>query len=270
MRIAIYGQYKTGTTGLFYAILGGLGANTRTLFEPEGYAFEAGDESRSVLAKVILGMPGPGWSVDYGSFRPFDRHVYIVRDPRDWVVSGLLFLVQQERAVWGDDAHLEEVLALIRAKEAAPASLSASRILGRIVELGSGQSIESLTAWMAAQSRWLIDFEAGLPNAHRIRYEEFVDGQLDGLSEYLGFRVAIAPEVAPEHDHVPRTRSHGNWRDWFLPEDVARFRPVFEPYMTHYGYDDDWTVNPSPRILPEHASQYVERTARKKRRAAGL
>jgi hypothetical protein len=266
-RIAIYGQYKTGTTGLFYRLLGALPPGTRRLFEAEAYRPEPADDERAVLAKVILGLPGPGWTVDYASFRGFDRHVYLVRDPRDWVVSGLLFLVQQERAIWSDDRKLGEVLGLLERKQADPRSLPAGRILGRIVELGSGGSLAALTGWMAAQARWLRSFEEGLPGAYRIRYEDFADGALEGLAGYLGFALGAPAPTAPEHEHTPRTLSHGNWRDWFLAEDVEVFRPVFREYMEHYGYGDDWTPSPRPVIRPEHCVEYVRRVVARRREA---
>jgi hypothetical protein len=264
-RIAIYGQYKTGTTGVFLALRRELPEATRTLFEAPAYAPEPEDTGRSILAKVILGLPGPGWDVDYASFRGFGRHVYIVRDPRDWVVSGLLFLVQQERAIWADDRNLGEVLALLEQKEEDPRSLPASAILRRIAALGAGRSLEELTAWMGEQSRWLVEFERSLADPHRLRYEDFVDGRLDGLGQYLGFPVRPGAEVPPEYDHVPRTRSHGDWRNWFLPEDVAIFRPVFEPYMRHYGYGDDWTPSPQPVVRREHCTAYLRRVVGRRR-----
>ena len=85
---------------------------------------------------------------------------------------------------------------------------------------------------------------------------------------YLAAPSGTVEESADEDSHL--RRSHGTLRDWFPPEDIARFRSAFQPYMTHYGYVDGWTVNPMPRILPEHASEYAERTVRRKRRAAGL
>ena len=92
-RIAIFGQYKTGTTGLYYKIKNSLPASVRTLFEPQRFTTHPDDATRPILAKVILGVSGAPNPIDYDSFLHFDRKVYLIRDPRDWTVSGLLFMI---------------------------------------------------------------------------------------------------------------------------------------------------------------------------------
>jgi hypothetical protein len=71
--------------------------------------------------------------------------------------------------------------------------------------------------------------------------------------------------VAPEHDHVPRTKGSGDWKNRLVEEDVVRFRPVFDEYLRRYGYDLDWRPSARPVIRPEHASQYVARVVAKRR-----
>src|SRR5262249_15138212 len=118
-RSGILGQYKTGTTGVYSKILHSLPAReaVRTQFEPSPIVPEPADAGRTRPAKVMLRMREGRDDVDYSSFDGFTRRVRLVRDPRDWLVSGTLFVIQQNRAVYADDRVLEHVLGLLAAKE---------------------------------------------------------------------------------------------------------------------------------------------------------
>ncbi|NCC52646.1 MAG: hypothetical protein EOM20_15705 [Spartobacteria bacterium] len=269
-RIVIFGQYKTGTTALFYKIRNSLPPTTRILFEPREFMPEPGDESRAVLAKVILGDPAcePD-PVRYPTFSDFTKKIYIVRDPRDWLVSGTLFLVQQESAIYNDDALLDTVFELLEQKERAPRRVSICRLLDKILTVLPGYSLKTTTEWITCQHRWLWDFEEGLSDHFVLSYEDFVDGRLDALQAYLGVPLTGRAEVDPVHDHVVRSKRYGDWRHWFTPEDVDYFRPVFESYLERYQYAHDWTLSEQPEIRPEHCSGYVRRTVAKKRPLGG-
>ena len=98
-----------------------------------------------------------------------------------------------------------------------------------------------------------------------IKYEDFVDGQIQDLEEYLGIPLRGEASVDKTHDHVPRTLAYNNWKGWFLKEDNAFFKPLFDKYIKRYGYATDWLLNDKQAISPEHCSKYVERTVNKKR-----
>lgn len=263
-KIAIFGQYKTGTTGLFYKIKNSLPPSTRTLHEEPRFTAQSGDKKRPILAKVILGRPDSSHAVDYDSFMHFNRKIYLVRDPRDWIVSGLLFMIQHQPKLRQNLPAMRQILDLLRQKETNPTALSVRRILHGILSLGSEQTIDELLSWIVLQHRWLFEFEDRLPFHHRQRYEDFVQGEMDDLAQYLALRLTGDAVVEKEHDHVPRTLGSGDWKNWFLDEDIECFRPLLRPYMARYGYPDDWETNATRTIRPEHCSQYVERTCLKK------
>jgi hypothetical protein len=269
--MVVFGQYRTGTTALFYRIKNSLSGEVRTLFEVVDYAEEPDDARRDVLAKVILRTPetpDPRGATRYERFMGFDKQLYLVRDPRDWLVSGLLFAIQQEPRVYNDAAALGRIVALLSQKERDPRSISLLKILDAILLSPSRNSLDSVTAWMRRQHEWLAAFEDGLRGHYRITYEDLVDGKLRGLEAYLGFALTGSDDVTAEHDHVPRTKRYGNWRDWFLEEDVAHFRRVFEAYLHRHGYPEEWRLNTAPVIRPEHCTQYVARVVEKRRQAA--
>ncbi|MGH7821359.1 MAG: hypothetical protein ACREQ9_16460 [Candidatus Binatia bacterium] len=262
-KIAILGQYKSGTTGLFYKIKNSLSAPIRTLFEPDEYLPEPEDARRWVLAKVILGLADGKEAVRYDSFLGFDKKLYLVRDPRDWLVSGTLFLIHRVP----DGRGLDRILALLRQKERDPRSLSLLEIFDCILQANPGPSLAETIQWMTRQYEWLPRFEARLADYHRIKYEDFVDRRLAGMESYLGLSLSGNAEVSAEHDHVPRTERYGDWKNWLLERDVECFRPVFDGYIRRYGYSEDWSVADKPLVRPEFCSQYAERLVRKRRAA---
>jgi LmbE family N-acetylglucosaminyl deacetylase/glycosyltransferase involved in cell wall biosynthesis len=264
-KIAIFGIYKSGTTGMFYKIRNSLPLDTRTLFEPQGYTFDEQDKNGIVLAKVILGIPDKNHTVDYASFIPFDKKIYLIRDPRDWLISGALFLIQQEREIYENEATVREILELLRRKEENPGGIQFLEIFGCILSHLPGRTLQGTFDWIAELHQWLFDFERRLDDSVRIRYEDFVDGDLETLEKYLGQPLTGSAAVDAEHDHVPRTQNYGNWKNWFLPKDVAVLKPLLQEYLDRYGYSSDWTCHQNPKIDPEHSSLYVERVVKKRR-----
>lgn len=264
-RIVVFGPYKSGTTGLFYKIRNSLPGPVRTLFEPKAYLPEKGDTDCWVLAKTILGAGSESEGTDYSGFLEFEKKIYLSRDPRDLMVSGILFMVQQEPSLYGNDEKLTRILHLLRQKETHPQGISLCRLFQRIVDESDHHSFPQVMKWLDFQYRWLMEFENKLDDYCHVKYEDFVDGELERLESYLGFHLPGESLVDPVHDHVPRTLAYDNWKNWFLEEDIAFFKPVFEEYIKRYHYSNNWQGADEQKISPEHCSRYVMRIVNKKR-----
>lgn len=263
-KIVIFGQYKTGTTAAFYRIRNSLPDDTRTLFEPTEFVPQRQDAGRWVLAKVILGIT-EGNAVKYSTFTDFDKKIYLVRDPRDWVISGMLFLLQQQPSLYQDRDRFQKIMALLRQKEEAPESVSVIHILEQILPATSRTSLDSLGSWIARQHQWLFAFEDQLDDYYVLRYEELVDDKVTEWERYLEMPLHGKAIVDPVHDHVVRTKGYGNWRHWFLEQDVRFFQPLLSEYIQHYGYSNEWRLHERPVIDPQHCSEYVARVVARRR-----
>ncbi|UHD14525.1 hypothetical protein [Thiocapsa bogorovii] len=265
LKIVIFGPYKTGTSGLHAKIANSVSGPLRSIFEKPSYTPEDADANQWVLAKTIAWFDGRTTAEKYASFLGFDRKIVLVRDPRDWIVSAVLFIVQQEPSIYEDDGKMVDILARLHAKETDPAGTPLASLLERVLELSDHHEYRRELDWMRDQFRWLPLFETEIGDHLVVRYEDFIDGRLADLESYLGFPLTGSAQVPTKIDHVPRTLGYGNWRHWLTETDVALFEPFFRDYMAHYGYRDAWDLAPNPSIPPEHCTGYVLRTVNKRR-----
>ncbi|MEP7292050.1 MAG: hypothetical protein ABI835_09710 [Chloroflexota bacterium] len=260
MKIVIFGAYKSGTTGLFYKIKNSMPTEPRVLFEPAEYTPEPFESA--VLAKVMIGYPPPS---KYETFLGFDKKILLVRDPRDWLVSGLLFIIQQQATIYNDDAKVAHLLELFRQKENDPHRISVHDLLDEVYMASENHHLSEMRSWFVEEYDWLLAFDGKIGDHFRLKYEDFVDDKLDALAQYLGLKLHGKAVVEAVHNHVPRSMRHGDWRNWFTEQDVNYFKPIFEAYMRKYDYADEWALAQQPQIAPEHSTGYIERTVKKRR-----
>lgn len=263
-KIAIFGQWRTGTTGLFYKIKNSLPPKTPVYFEPSRYKkpFLCRDTGYE-LAKVILGSTTQENKdvANYEEFMHFDKKILIVRDPRDWLVSGLLFLIQQYSSIYSNQDRMTNILELLAKKEGSPDSISVVKISETILNAIPDRNLDIMVEWIQQQHELVYDFERGLDDYFLIKYEDFIDGMLSELQNYLGIKLegeALVDDV--ERSHIPRTKNYGNWKNWYTEKDIEFFKPVFSSYLDKYGYPDSWETNSEKYIDPEYCSKYVKKT----------
>ena len=259
-KISVYGFYKTGTTALFYRVKKALSYTPRTLFEASHYEQHHNDRAQGVLAKVIMKLDQSETAVDYASFAGFDKKLFIVRDPRDWLISGTLFLIQQNPSIYRNERLLNEILLLLERKVTNPRAISLLSILSLVLSPLPVATPAKLIEEIRNLHEWSFQFEETLNNYTLARYEDFVHGKVEHLSEYLGLSLLQKPELEKEHQHVIRTCSSGDWKNWFTSEDTHFFKNAFSDYITKYQYDNSWQLNETPKIESKHAHLYVKRT----------
>lgn len=268
MKIVVYGLAKSGTSALFYKIRNSLAPGTIELFEPSSYgtadhfrarlrALRRGHIAPDVLAKVL---PWDLIPVRMRDFDRFDRQLLLVRDPRDRLVSDLLYRSYNSAFADGDPPALE-FLRLLKAKEAEP---------GRIPILRLVEAFDTLEEAAGSRADWIDGYRTGgLLEPMRFhderrrlaifRYEQLVDSRFEALEAALDMPLAGSAAVPPAFNRVVRTKRYGAWRDWFTGQDVDALRPILTPYLDRYYPCADWDLAPSPRLDPDDGSRYVER-----------
>jgi predicted DNA-binding protein YlxM (UPF0122 family) len=274
-KIVIYGQYKTGTTACFFKIRNSLKSAPREIFEKPEFIPDPMDKTRPVLAKVIIPAKPENFirfdmvlsqkeleeKAEEGirSFSNFDKQILLIRDPRDRLISGILFLTQEHPEIYKNKKVLDQTLDLIRKKENSPSSVSLLEILNHVL-IGSGKPARSrISEQIKNQHDWIFNFERKLKNFVKYRYEDMIIDNDHQVEKYLGFNIQKNVTVNKDFDFVTRTKDSGSWHSWFTEEDVEFFKPVMHDYIHHFGYDEQWKLNAHQQINPEHGSRYVER-----------
>jgi hypothetical protein len=265
MKILVVGLARSGTTALYFKLKEGLPEKTWCLYEPPRFDPAHACESSDVLAKILISHTA---DFDYASFEAFEKRILIVRDPRDHLVSRLLYRACADPEFRQVDANVAGFIDALRHKEANPRSIS---ILGLIDRYNSfrdkshppapSSSNSVPRSWAIGAYPVALEFHRKENGVFRYRYEDLVAGNYSAIEEYLG--IILPPGeavVGPAYEHVRRTKSADDWKNWFTEDDVAFFRPHLTPYIRAYGYADDWTLATEPCIPPEHSSDFVRRS----------
>jgi len=248
-RILIAGLAKSGTTGLWSKIVNSYSWWHHSYFEND----YLGQTKKRMICKQLIGP-----NFDVAKFEIFEKIVWIVRDPRDRLISYCLYRAYDHR--YDDESFVRELLGLLAQKENDSDSVSIER-LEKLVELPT-PTMQSSFFWNDAS----IPKDRGFV----LKYEDFVDGRFDGLEEYLGRKLTGKARVPKKLSRVVRTKSHGFWRDWFTAEDVEHYRPLFQEFMELYNYPADWETHEVKTVDPNACSRYARRIVNERRAGEGL
>ncbi|WP_291321550.1 hypothetical protein [Desulfonatronospira sp.] len=252
MKILIAGLPKSGTTGLLYLLFNSFGKRPRIVFEADECPADLVNEKRDVLAKVLI---RPQLTVD--SFNCFDYKITIIRDPRDRLISALLYS-QYHSDLLDQDDYVNKVRQCLEEKEAHPAKISYLEILRRLSEF-SGKKIEikKQKKQINNSMRLLHQYLSGMNGSLVYKYEDFVAENYSPLQKFLGINITGKARVPDRLKRVARSKSSDSWRVWFTQEDVQVLKPAITPWLKEFGYDyQDWRLSDDSEIDPEHCSRY--------------
>ena len=263
MRVFILGTGKSGTTALVYKLAGGL---------PNCQAFSGGrpgkylgDYENAVYKHTYEESKGKSFDLylDHLKEVHYDRKIWMARDPRDVAVSRMLYRWQKGNKGQKDQflAHLNLVLK----KENDPASVSFSEIYRYARFNDWPLSLDEVLEEERFRYQRMHDFVNQLDDDwFFFTYENMVAKKFAELNEYLGFKVLDDAEVPQSTGKakVIRKKSTGDWRHWFLEEDISMLKPAYTPYMELIGYNcDDWRLAENPVIEPQYSSVYMKNLA---------
>lgn len=268
-RVLVAGLGKSGTSALFYLVRNSLAPNVEAFFEPSSLdVFGKLGKHRHGVAKVLL--PNALQNVQISRFiGELEKVVLIVRDPRDLIVSRLLYRAGYH-TLHEDRTDAEQAVALqaLREKERNPSSISLLTLFSHL-----GDRAEQQPGFLLKKYRELLTapdkFLSAYPDSFVYLYENLVRAQYDGLAEYLGFDLQGEAKVDTVHERVVRTKGDGNWRHWFTPSDVETLRPVFADFMQRFNYENDWRLAKEQAIDPQMSSEYVIRVLETRRNQDG-
>lgn len=251
-RILVVGLNKSGTSILAYRIASGLKTN-KIYFEPKSkeslshYNHHIGyTESSNIVTKSLYHQ---GYDQAFTQISQlYDKKVWIVRDPRDVIISSFFYH-------WYKGHNKPEELFNLAysrtlAKEKSPLEISFSEMLDGIMDpkkYMNGRYNGLIKMIKKLDKSWLI-----------IKYEDFIDQNLEHLNQYLGFRVDTSAEVNPRVNRVSRSKAYGNWRKWFIKSEIKKMKEIFNPALENLNYDiNNWEVEDNNVLDPKEGSEYM-------------
>lgn len=264
----IVGLARSGTTALFSAVAQSLGRPRLFFEEPAQQLITAlhRDPSTPLVAKLIFGNERCQSILEAAEL--FDHKVLLQRDPRDNLVSAMLYIVATRPAQLADPAFCGQLMDLVRRKQAAPGKLALTEII-RLIDNAMGGSL--VTRVLERFSEFAQFAERGGDAWLRLRYEDMVAGRLPAWGAAHGLSLpAVAQLPADLERHVTRSRGAGDWRHWFTPFDVEALRSSIDPVLRQLGYPTDWSLAPRPQISDEHSWRYLQRMMDDRRQRHGV
>ena len=264
MKIFILGRGKSGTTALLFKMAAGL---------PNCQAFSgghpgkyAGEFENAIYKHTYSERKGKTFEVfhQHVADEKYDRKIWMARDPRDVAVSRMLF--RWHKGPKGRWKQYRTHLALVQKKELDPKSIP-FHVLCRYIGHGKWpMTTQEVVEEERLRYQRMSDFVKGLGNDWFVfKYEDMIQGNFDNLNDYLGFAIKNDAEVpkSTKKAKVARKKAFGDWRNWFIEEDVEIFKPAYLSYMEAIGYDcSDWVVSTQPTIEPQYSSMYIKRLVR--------
>lgn len=255
MRILILAPAKSGSTVLQQMLATALGYSELILEEP---ADKLVNPPKDCVAKILYEHNSDESILRAAS--GFDYKILLVRDPRDNLVSRLLYSLANNPTLLADDRFLEGLLNSLREKEACPALVSLHQIVERFPDVEGhlgDKTCRILYRYADFARRYWRDWQV-------VFYEDLVVGNLRGLQMTLGCTIPIV-EVPVELKRVTRTKRAGDWVNWFTADDIELLKDRIDPLLSAFGYDQDWRLPEAPVIEPRHGSEYLTQLVRERR-----
>jgi hypothetical protein len=242
----IAGLAKSGTTILFSLVKKAIGPDTCTFFEPDRNEqftaiLDTGRRS-DTLSKILIGR------VNSDNMFPskFDRHIVIYRDPRDQFISMLLYLYYDFQ-LSGDTRGFRQASRALERKIAAPAENSTIELYNEVSSLVGRAPIAVFKNLHKEQRAYIDTFTPFL-----LRYEDFIDGDLQALEQYLSLDLQHDAEVPEIYQRVSRSRAYGDWKHWLNQEDLEYIHGEWGETLSHLGYAAQ--TRPGNLIIPRSTS----------------
>lgn len=251
MKYLVMGLGKSGTTALFFSIKSSIGEKTNSYFEPKELSNLMYSSSSPVVVKFLIDNIN-NKNLDY--LHKFDKKTLIIRDPRDLMVSKMLY---RSRRIFKNNKEIDLFLKEIRKKELDPNTMS-------LLELFSLQDSLTKQKSVLPHLNKLHDIVLRIVEKYNsnslfiLKYEDYVTNNVDGLIEYLGLKINPFIDVDSSLKRVQRTKSFGDWKNWFTEDDVSYVKNNYAFFMEFFGYTD-WAQPQNKIINSEFASHYVKK-----------
>ena len=210
-KVIVLGLAKSGTTGLWSVLVKSYPRRYLQFFEgqylPSRYnkyfgQTDCDQNPRDVVSKQIIGP-----DFNFTDLASFDKIIWMVRDPRDRLISYLLYRHYDYR--YDSDEFVREQLDLLWMKERDPDALAMVDLEARL--LLPRPTLESAFFWNDHQKSSFLSALIEDERAFIFKYEDFVNQEYSGLENFLGIKISRYAKVPKQFQRVIRSKTHNFW-----------------------------------------------------------
>lgn len=266
MNVLIVGRAKTGTTVVSKTIENSLEGESSYSLEPKDLSHFFQPENYRTGVNHVTKIIYEHWNLIPRSRMAlicnetplkFDKRVFIVRDPRDELLSRLLYFIRP----WTDanGCHPEKNGAWIEAlkkKESNPAAISFLQMVTIFDEIYDTKMHSQVLQERGFQQFFNFTTKKET-NGFTLRYEDFIVGEVEPLEHYLDQKLTDKRDVGVL-SRTRRSASFNNWKSFFTEEDIAVLKPIYADLLQSMGYSD-WELDSVDRLPADENSEYASR-----------
>jgi len=274
-RILVLGCSKAGTGKLAKQLA--LGANAE--FMPTAVRFGAvpgqmpnhqvervQNYKASANGLVVQAIVYPQHSADFlGSLvdfcRAFDHVIWVHRDPRDRLVSHLLFKwarapknkIRKGRIdEWRSSFQLFKER--LERKQNAPASVPMLELMAQ------SELATSYAKALASEKKTYENIEQLLITLRQLNHFSELKIEAQFAKSVTPLMNTVGLEVVTEA--VLEPFAGNDWRNWFTQQDIVTFNPIYRNYIGDIGYESAYNLFDEPKLSEAQSTEYVERLFR--------
>jgi len=261
MKILLLGASKTGTTAMAYAVQKCF-KDHELIFEPKRFDQIDFDNSNLIVKSLFVKR----WQEVQKYLPQFDKVLIIVRHPYDRLISQLLYNPFNGLG-FSDDRLARKYINLLKKKTDNPDAVPLVEIIELLKEITSADlekdSLETCRAILKLHEAFTAQVGAKV-----IRYEDFIDKNLEHIDSYLGSSLSNQEdiEVGADHQYVARKKAYGDWKNWFTESDVSALLKKFDKFNGTFGYSSVLDGSYKQVIAPEHSHLYTASVINKYRK----
>lgn len=253
-KVCIISMPKSGSTALYKSIKEAMPAETKVIYEPrtvEEIRYLTKDDVSDSLTKIMI------HEIDKCEYQEnyFDKNIVLIRDPRDVFISYLLYSFDS-RTRGLSESELNSIKEVFKQKEKNPRDVSIVDLLSTFKDKQNPTEFKNRFKNVLAKITYFVN---SLKQPFTFRFADYVDGNLEELSNYLGYQVEKKDELQGWVSQIKRKGTKGDWRNWFTPVDVDFFQDIFTFFIDQFGFEQEWTLAEKPLIEPAHCSEYIQR-----------
>ncbi len=259
VKILILGAGKSGTTALTYCLQKQL-PDYPVIFEPPRLSAVDDSQDKFIVKFVDL------WRLKVSGLSKFDRKILIVRHPFDRLISFLLYIpYRNKKSGFFKNSETQRYIDFLKIKTNSPDSIPLLEIIQALQLNFESDFWENLKN----EAKTILKISKQ-PGVQIVKYEDFVDNQLDALENYLGLTLNSAVTVPQKYQRVERTKKYDDWKNWFTPSDIQTFNEIFTEFNRTFGYSTEIEPNWVKKINPEQSYLYTIKVINEARRKHGV